>query len=135
LSVLWVVLAVLILAVALDKLLFKPLTRVMRERETAVKSALEIAQSAESRARAATAEFDATVTAARTEIYRQMDERRRAAEAYRQELMAKTRAEIEGTLAEARAKLEAQTADARATLERDADVLGKEIADKVLRRG
>ncbi len=134
LSVVFVVFAVVLLAFVLDRVLFKPLLRVMRERDTAIKSALQLAESATAKAQAASAEFDATVTAARTDLYRQMDERRKAAESYRKELMTKTRADVDEQLAKAKAELEAQTAEARATLDGDAEQLGRDIAAKVLGR-
>lgn len=134
LSVIFVIVAIVLLAVVLDRVLFKPLVRVMRERESAVKSALELAESATARAQAATAEFDANVAAARADLYKQMDERRKAAESYRQDLVAQTRAEVGAQLAGAKAELEAQTAQARATLEAEAEELGRDIASKVLGR-
>jgi F-type H+-transporting ATPase subunit b len=133
-SVVWVILAVLLLAVALDRLLFKPLVRVMQERESTVKSAMELAQAAAAKAQAATDEFDTKLGAARTELYKQMDERRKVAEQYRAELMTRTRAEVDASLAEAREQLDRQAAAARAQLERDADALGEDIARKVLGR-
>jgi F-type H+-transporting ATPase subunit b len=134
LSVLVVIGAILILAVVLDRVLLKPLLRIMEARQSAVKSALQAAESATATAQAATAEFDAKVAAARADTYRQMDERRRAAQTYRAELLSATRQEVESELASASAHLEAQAADARARLEKDAEALGVEIADKVLGR-
>jgi F-type H+-transporting ATPase subunit b len=133
-SVVWVILAVLLLAVALDRLLFKPLLRTMRERETAIKSAMELAQSAADKAEAATAEFNAKVGAARADLYKQMDDRRKAAEQYRAEVMAKTREEVDASLAAAKVQLDQQAAAAKAQLEAEADTLGREIAQKVLGR-
>ncbi|MCX6550857.1 MAG: ATP synthase F0 subunit B [Acidobacteria bacterium] len=134
LSVIFVIFAVLLLAIVLDRVLFKPLLRVMRERETAVKSAIELAESAAAKAQAATAQFDANLGAARADIYKQMDERRKAADTYRGELMAKTRSDVDAQLADARATLQAQTDQARATLDREAEQLGRDIATKVLGR-
>jgi F-type H+-transporting ATPase subunit b len=134
LSVVFVIFAVLLLAIVLDRVLFKPLLRVMRDRDTAIKSALQLAESATAKAQAASAEFDANVTAARTDLYKQMDERRKAAEGFRSELMTKTRADVDEQLARAKAELEAQTAQARARLNEDAEQLGRDIAAKVLGR-
>jgi F-type H+-transporting ATPase subunit b len=134
LSVIFVIVAVVLLAIVLDRVLFRPLLHVMRERESAVRSALELAESATARARAATAEFDANVAAARADLYKQMDERRKAAEGYRDQLIVQTRAEVDAQLAGAKAELEAQTALARKTLEADAEALGQDIAAKVLGR-
>jgi F-type H+-transporting ATPase subunit b len=134
LSVVFVIFAVVLLAFVLDRVLFKPLLRVMRDRDAAIKSALQLAESATAKAQAASADFDANVTAARADLYKQMDERRKAAEVYRNELMTKTRADVDGQLARARAELEAQTAQARARLDEDAEELGRDIAVKVLGR-
>ena len=134
LSVLAVIAAVLALAVVLDRVLFKPLTRVMREREMAVKSAIQLAEGAAAKAQAAAADLDANVSAARAETYRQMDERRRAAQDYRNELVGLTRQEVDSTLAEARARLEAQAAAARSSLEQEAQALSGDIVAKVLGR-
>jgi F-type H+-transporting ATPase subunit b len=134
LSVIFVVIAVVFLAIVLDRVLFRPLLRVMRERESAIKTAMEAAESTAAIAKAASAEFDANVTAARADLYKQMDERRRAAEGYRKELVAETKAGVDAQLADAKAALEAQAAKAMATLEAEAEQLGKEIASKVLGR-
>jgi F-type H+-transporting ATPase subunit b len=134
-SVVWVILAVLLLAFALERVLFKPLLRVMHDREAAVKSAMDLAQGAAAKAEAASADFDAKLGAARADLYRQMDERRKAADRYREELMAKTRGEADAALADATASLATQVVQARAQLEQDAEVLGKDIARKVLGRG
>ena len=134
LSIIFVIIAVVLLAIVLDRLVFRPLLRVMRERESAIASAMQAAEAAAAKARAASAEFDANVTAARAELYKQMDERRRAAEGYRGELVAQTKADVDAQLAGAKAELEAQAAQARATLEAEAEQLGKDIASKVLGR-
>ncbi len=134
LSVVFVVVAVVLLAIVLDRVLFRPLLRVMREREAAIRSATELAEAAAAKARLATAEFDASVTAARADLYKQLDDRRKAADAYRNELVAGTRADVDAQLAAAKAELEAQTSQARAALEAEADALGRDIASKVLGR-
>jgi F-type H+-transporting ATPase subunit b len=134
LSVIFVLFAVILLAVVLDRVLFKPLLRVMRERAEAVSSAISLAENATAKAQSATAEFDAKVTAARTDLYKQMDERRKAADGYRADLMAKTKAEVDSQLSAARATLRAQADQARASLDKDAEALGQQIAAKVLGR-
>jgi F0F1-type ATP synthase membrane subunit b/b' len=73
LSVFWVIFFVLLLTGVLNQLLFKPLQRVMAEREQAIRSARELADRSAAEARAATAEFEAKTSAARAESYRQMD--------------------------------------------------------------
>ena len=134
LSVVWVIGFVLVLSVVLDRLLLRPVTRIMKARESAIGSARELAETSRTRAQAAMDEFDAKTRAARAEVYRQMEENRRAALATRAELVAATRGEVERSLGDAAVRLRAQTAAARTQLERDADTLATTIVERVLGR-
>jgi F-type H+-transporting ATPase subunit b len=134
LAVIWVIVIVLILAFVLDRGLFRPLGRVMAEREAAVRNAQELARAASERAREATAEFERKTRAAQAEIYREMDENRRQANERRGALIAETRQEVEASAAAAAARLDAQAAEAQARLEREADALGEAIVERVLGR-
>ncbi len=124
----------LILSILLDRLLLRPLTHVMSEREGAIRSARELAESSRSRAQAATEEFDARTRAARNDVYTQMEEKRRAALERRASLVAATRREIEQTVHDATARLRGQTAAARQQIDRDADTLAASIVERVLGR-
>jgi len=134
LSVVWVIGFVLVLTVVLDRLLLRPVTRIMKAREDAIGSARELAETSRARAQAAMDEFDAKTRAARAEVYRQMEDNRRAALATRAELVAATRGEVERSMGEAAVRLQAQAVAARAQLERDADVLAGSIVERVLGR-
>jgi F-type H+-transporting ATPase subunit b len=134
LSVVWVIVFVLTLSVILDRLLLRPATRVMQEREGAIRSARELAEASRARAQAAADEFEAKTRAARGDVYRQMDEKRRAALERRASLVADTRREIEQSLRDAAQRLHKQAAAARAQLERDSDTLATIIVERVLGR-
>ena len=134
LSVVWVIGFVLVLTVVLDRLLLRPVTRIMKAREDAIGSARQLAETSRARAQAAMDEFDAKTRAARAEVYRQMEENRRAALATRAELVAATRGEVERSMGEAAVRLQTQAAAARAQLERDADMLAGSIVERVLGR-
>jgi F-type H+-transporting ATPase subunit b len=134
LSVAWVIFFVLLLTVIVDRLLLRPVLRVVAAREGAIRSARELAERSANDARAAAAEFDQKTTAARADIYKQMDEMRRAANAERAEAMARTRAEAEAEIAAASSRLKAETEDARRKLESDADALGGVVAERILGR-
>ena len=134
LSVLWVILFVLVAVLVVDRLLFRPLLRVMQERERAITSARELADKAAADAAAAAADFDAKTTVARAEIHREMDQSRRAALALREELIAATRNDADRALREATSRLEAEATEARARLRAEADTLGAAIAERVLDR-
>lgn len=133
-AVIWVVLVVLVLALVLDKWLFKPLVRVMDERAATVRSARELAEMSAEKARKAAAEFEASTRAAQAEVYRQMDEARRAALEERTAMLASTRDAVKKTIDEAAARLDNQVAEAQARLEREADRLGAEVVERVLGR-
>ncbi|HEY6362977.1 MAG TPA: hypothetical protein VIX63_17850 [Vicinamibacterales bacterium] len=133
-TVFWAAFLVLLTGLILNGLIVRPLLRVMGQREDAVKSARDLAESAAAQARAAAAEFEARVQAARSEIYREMDEKRRGALARRADLLAETRVRVEAEILDARESLRQQAAAARARLEQDANVLAGEIVERVLGR-
>jgi len=134
LSVVWVIFFVLLLTAVLNRLLFKPLLRVMEERQRAITSAREMAERSAHEARRATAEFDRKTSEARAELYRQMDAMRRTAMDERAAIMARTRAEAEAEIAAASAKLQAEAEEARRRLSTDADALGAAVAERILGR-
>ena len=134
LSVLWVIVFVLILSVVVDRGLLRPLLRVMQAREQAVRSARELAEASAAKAKDGTAVVEAKTLAARTELYRQMDEMRKQALERRGELMEQTRREVEAAGADASASVKLQAKEARARLEREADALAAMVAERVLGR-
>jgi len=133
-SVLWVIAFVLLLSVLLDRLLMRPITHVMSAREGAIQSARELAESSRAKAQAAADELEARTRAARSDVYRQMEDKRRAALDRRTALVAETRQQVERTMSEATAQVGAQATTARAQLERDADTLAGSIVERVLGR-
>jgi F-type H+-transporting ATPase subunit b len=134
LSVAWVIFFVLVLSVVLDRLLLRPMTRIVNERQGSIRAARELAESARARAEGATSEFDAKTRQARAELYRQMDEKRRAALDRRADVVAQTRGEVERLMDEAGARVRTQAETARAQLDRDADALAGAIVERVLGR-
>ena len=133
-TVFWVIFLIILAGVILNGLIITPVLRVMQAREGAVKSARQLAESAAAQAQAATAEFESRTQAARGEIYREMDEKRRRALERRADLLAQTRSEAEEALLQATQQLKAQAADARAQLDRDASGLADDIVVRVLGR-
>jgi F-type H+-transporting ATPase subunit b len=134
LSVFWVILALLLLTAVLNRLLFRPLLRVMESRAEAIRSARELAERSAAEARAASAEFEQKTALARADIYRQMDEMRKAALTDRADILARTRAEAEAEVSRATTILQAETEEARRRLAADAEALGAAAADRILGR-
>lgn len=134
LSVLWVIAFVLLLSVVLDRLLLRPVTRVMREREGAIRAARDLAEASRAKARMASDEFDGKTRAARADLYQQMEDKRRAALEGRTKLVADTRRDVERSVADAAARVRMQAEAARVQLDRDADALAATIVERVLGR-
>ncbi len=133
-SILWVIGLILLLTVILDRLVFRPILNVIKQREDAVSSARALAETAALEARQASEEFDRKTQEARAGIYKQMDEMRREALAERTALIDDTRREVEGSLTEAKARLAAEVESARTTLEAEAGALAADAAQQILGR-
>ena len=133
-TVFWVIGFLLTCVFLLNTLVFQPILRVIEARLKAVADSRDLAQSASDRATAASNEYTQTLNAARTEVYREMDEKRRAALDARAALVGETRTAAERELAEATQRLRQETDEARATLEREADALAGTIVSRVLGR-
>ena len=134
LSVIWVIFFILVLTVVIDRLLLRPVLGVIRKREEAIESARALAQRSIVEAKAATEEFERKTSAARAELYREMDDMRRVALNRRAEIVSETRAEAEAQVADASRRLEAEVRDAKARLEAEAQALGLAAAEKILGR-
>jgi F0F1-type ATP synthase membrane subunit b/b' len=134
LSVVWVIFFVLLLTVLMDRLLVRPLTHVMKEREGAIRSARDLAEASRARAQAASNELESKTRGARADVYRQMDESRREALDRRSHVVAETRAEVDRSLSEAKERVQAQASAARKQLEQDAGAIASSIVERVLGR-
>ena len=118
----------------LNTLIFKPILQVIEARLKAVSDARSLAQSAAEGATAATTEYTQTLNAARSDVYRQMDETRRTALDRRAALLADTRTTVERELSDATRRVQEQAAEARASLDRDADQMAGAIVSRMLGR-
>jgi len=123
-----------VLTVVLDRLLLRPILDVIRRREQAIDSARELARQSAAQAQNAAAEFEQRTSAARAELYRQMDDMRRAALGRRAEIVEQTRAEAEAQVTAAVKRLDEEAADARRRLDTDSETLGAAIAERILGR-
>jgi len=134
LSALWVIALLLTCTFLLNTLIFKPILQVIEARLKAVSDARSLAQSAAEGATAATTEYTQTLNAARSDVYRQMDETRRTALDRRAALLADTRTTVERELSDATRRVQEQAAEARASLDRDADQMAGAIVSRMLGR-
>jgi F-type H+-transporting ATPase subunit b len=133
-TTLWVIGFLLTCTFLLNTLIFKPILAVIEARAKAIADARKMAETAAERANVATTEYTQKLNAARSEVYRAMDEKRRAALESRAALLSETRAIAERELADASRRLTQETDEARASLDREADVLAGAIVSRVLGR-
>jgi F-type H+-transporting ATPase subunit b len=133
-STLWVVFFLLLCTFLLNTLIFKPILKVIDQRTTAVRGARELAESASTKAAAAAAEYDTKLNAARAELYKQIDDTRRAALDKRAALLAETRQSVGRETQSATARVSQESEEARAALDRDASDLANAIVSRVLDR-
>ena len=131
---LWVIGFLLTCTFLLNTLIFQPILRVIEARGKAVADARQMAETAADRANVATTEYTQKLNAARSDVYRAMDENRRAALDSRAALLSETRAIVERELGDASRRLMQETDQARATLDREADALAGAIVSRVLGR-
>jgi F0F1-type ATP synthase membrane subunit b/b' len=125
---------VLLLTIILDRLLLRPMNAVINAREGATQAARALAESSRIRAEQASSELEARTRQARSELYRQMDDKRRVALERRADVLGSTRREVEQLMHEAAARVQAQVSAARAQLDRDADLMAGTIVERVLGR-
>ena len=133
-TTLWVIVLVLLTIFLVNTLIFKPILAVIEARLKAVSDARTLAQTAAERARAASAEYNDKLGAARSEVYREMDEKRRAALASRSATLGETKAVVERDVTEASTRVRHEAAAARATLDREAEAIADTIVARVLGR-
>ena len=133
-STLWVVFFLLLCTVIVNRLIFKPILRVIDARSSAVRGARELAESASTKAAAAATEYDRQLNTARAEVYAQIDETRRAALDRRAQVLAETRRTVEGDTQSATTRVAQESAAARASLDREATDLANAIVTRVLDR-
>lgn len=131
-TALWVIGFLLVTVVLVNTLVFKPILAVIEARLKAVTDARELAESASQRASSAAAEYDQKLNATRGEVYREMDEKRRAALEKRAALVGDTKAVVQRELAAATARVQQQAAAARASLDREAEAMAGTIVARVL---
>lgn len=125
---------ILIMVFVLNATLFKPINRILEERERRTRGRSSEAQDIMRRVEEGLSNYERTLREARTEGYRLMEQERAKAMSERQNKLEGVREEISNTLSEQKETIRAQAEDARATLERDSRRLAAEIGEHILHR-
>jgi F-type H+-transporting ATPase subunit b len=116
------------------RFLVEPVTRVITERETDIRSADTLYEQALTKFNDATASIEERLLAARKEGASVRDRLRNEAASHRVEVIEKTRAEAERLVAEADAALRGDVSTAREAILRESEDLARLAAERVLGR-
>ncbi len=126
-------LLVIFLHFYLKKMFFKPLERVLRQRFEATEGARKLAEQALERASARTAEYEAAIRAARSELYQAQEKFYKQLQESQSAQIAAARQSAEAGIHEAKAQLADDVKAAKLSLAQTSEALANEIADTILR--
>lgn len=127
------VVMLLVIFVAYNRLLHRPLEAVLAERYARTEGAIEKARADIAAAEARTAEYEQRLREARMSIFKIQEARRQKAQEARAAAVAEARAAAEAGVREARATLQRDAEAARAGLEAESERLAQEIIRSILR--
>jgi F-type H+-transporting ATPase subunit b len=113
---------------------FKPLAKVLKQRYEATEGARKLAEESLQRAAAKTAGYEATLRAARNEIYQAQELAYRELQDHIAAQIAETRAQSDAAIKLAKSELAQEAEAAKAGLARDSETLANQIAESILRR-
>ena len=133
-SLIFVLVLFLIFVFVLNRILFKPIGRVLDERETLTEGAKTEARAATRRYQAQLADYEARIRQARGESYRLLEQHHAAALEERRQLIEQVKAEANEKIEQAKTEIAGQAENARASLEVDARQIAAQISRTVLGR-
>jgi F-type H+-transporting ATPase subunit b len=113
-------------------LVHRPLQRILAERYSRTEGAVQKARADIAAAEARTAEYEQKLRDARTAIYKTQEERRKAADHARAQLIVGARGKAEAKVAEARKGIDAESEAAQVSLRAEAERLSNEIVTALL---
>ncbi len=114
--------------------IFRPTLRIIQERKNRTEGEKESAHSLESQCHDMTAQVEKRMEEARIMGARKKDERRLAAEKFTEELLKRTRGELEKKMEETRLTVEKESKEAAMQLRQQVRSLAHDITVKVLER-
>jgi F-type H+-transporting ATPase subunit b len=118
----------------LKNMFFKPMERVLHQRDEATEGARRRAEESLAKAEDKSRQYEEALRAARNEIYKEQDQQRLQWKAEQDKQVAEAQERSRAQIAAARAQLAADTAAAKASLETEAQALAGRIADSLLSR-
>ncbi len=124
----------IIFALILNQILFKPIGKVLDERESLTEGAAAEARAAARQYQSRLANYEETIRQARAESYRKIEEQRKAALDERQKLIEAARGQADAEIAKGREQIAKEATAARTQLESEARQIAEQISRTVLGR-
>jgi len=128
------ILIILVMVFVLNATLFKPINRILEERERRTRGRSGEAKGIIRDVEDKLASYERALREARSEGYRLMEQVRAEAMRERQANVEVVREEVSGLIEEEKSAINAQVATARAALARDAGEIATEISAQILHR-
>lgn len=125
---------ILVMVFVLNATLFKPINRILEEREKRTRGRSGEAREILGRVDAGLNRYERTLREARAEGYRLIEQQRTLAMNTRQERLGAVKEEINASLVAEKQTIQAQAVEARATLAKDSRRLAAEIGEHILHR-
>lgn len=133
-SFLVVFISIFVLIWVLNRTLFKPINRVLDERERLGAGRMSEARQLMAKYEERLTAYEQQLQAARGEAYQFMEAQRREAQAARQEILAQVKSETAAQVAAARNEIAEQTSAAKQSLEGEARAMASVISSQILHR-
>ncbi len=124
----------IVFVVVLNQILFKPIGKVLDERESLTEGAAAESRAASRQYQSRLNHYEETIRRARAEIYHKLEQRRKVALEERGKSIEAARSQAEAEIARAREQVATQAAEARATLEQESRQIAEQISRTVLGR-
>lgn len=126
------VVLLLILHFYLKRMLFKPLEKVLQQRDEATGGARKAAEASLQRAEQRAVEYEAAILDARSEVYREQEQVRAKLIADQDLRLKDARARMEAMIQDAKAQIARETAAAEQSLTEQTSTLADQIAGSIL---
>jgi F-type H+-transporting ATPase subunit b len=133
-SLVFVLVLFIILVFVLNRILFRPIGRVLDERQTLTEGAANEARAARRSYESRLADYEATIRLTRTESYKRSEQERAAAAEERRRLIDEAKLRAHEQIERAKREIEQQVAQARAALESESRQIAERISRTVLGR-
>jgi F-type H+-transporting ATPase subunit b len=124
----------IIFVFVLNRLLFRPIGRVLDEREALTEGATNEARAAARRYQSELASYEASIRQARGDSYRKLEQERAAALEERKRLLDEARQKAAAEIEVAKSEIAGQAASARASLDAESRQIAERISRTVLGR-